>query len=162
MPRVLLCALWAYIGLSSTLPSDVVTQNEGTDFLTDIAASQFFSLIAACFLYFFILLIIEGGSALAAISESENIVSNQPGSEKMIRTMFFDKLKVIPCNGVKSNSSSPRTISVRIKGSVDPDVLAEKQKVGSIVASGSMSAQNNAVFISNLNKIYYGKGSTPA
>jgi ATP-binding cassette subfamily A (ABC1) protein 3 len=40
-------------------------------------------------------------------------------------------------------------------------VLAEREKVKHIVESGTLSAQNNAIFISSLKKIYYGKGSAP-
>lgn len=50
---------------------------------------------------------------------------------------------------------------VRQVGGLDPDVEAEKSRVMEIVNSGKMNSTQNAIFVSRLNKIFYGRGSQP-
>jgi len=44
----------------------------------------------------------------------------------------------------------------------DPDVIAEREKVHGISDSGVLNAKQNAIFICNLRKIYYARGSVPS
>ena len=55
----------------------------------------------------------------------------------------------------------PDTPSIRNMGSKDPDVKDEKRRVGAIFNSRTINPEKNSIFIHNLKKIYYGRGTVP-
>jgi ABC-type multidrug transport system ATPase subunit len=50
---------------------------------------------------------------------------------------------------------------IRVVGGVDPDVEQEKLRVQEIVTTGKINTSQHAIFVSKLNKIFYGRGSNP-
>jgi ABC-type multidrug transport system ATPase subunit len=50
----------------------------------------------------------------------------------------------------------------RLFHSLDTDVIREKEKIAKLVERGIINRQQSAIFIHNLRKIYYARGSTPA
>jgi ATP-binding cassette subfamily A (ABC1) protein 3 len=56
---------------------------------------------------------------------------------------------------------TPALPSVRMAGGADPDVQAEKRRVGDIMATHAINPVQNAIFINGLKKIYYGRGTVP-
>lgn len=58
----------------------------------------------------------------------------------------------------KSIDHNPRA---RTSTGLDPDVQLEKENVQSIIAEGKINSSQNAIFISRLSKIFYGRGSQP-
>jgi hypothetical protein len=51
--------------------------------------------------------------------------------------------------------------SLRLLDSDDADVVAEKNRVKEIYDSGNIDKVTNAIFIHNIRKVYYGKGTIP-
>jgi ATP-binding cassette subfamily A (ABC1) protein 3 len=49
----------------------------------------------------------------------------------------------------------------RMVGGLDPDVQSEKRRVAEIMASHALNPVQNAIFINQLKKIYYGRGTVP-
>jgi ABC-type multidrug transport system fused ATPase/permease subunit len=63
----------------------------------------------------------------------------------------------------KEAKTNEDDISVeRSVASVDPDVIREKEKVKQIVERGIVNRQESAIFINNLRKVYFARGSIPA
>ena len=54
-----------------------------------------------------------------------------------------------------------RPCCVCVLGLVDPDVMAEQARVNAVISSHALNPKNNAIFIHNLKKIYYGRGTVP-
>ena len=52
----------------------------------------------------------------------------------------------------------PERPNVRVVGELDPDVEEEKKYVSDIVRGGQISVTQHAIFISKINKVYYGRG----
>lgn len=55
----------------------------------------------------------------------------------------------------------PDRPKLRTVGGLDPDVEDEKLYVTETVASGKINTKQHAIFISQLNKVYYGRGTQP-
>lgn len=53
------------------------------------------------------------------------------------------------------------TPNVRIVGELDPDVEEEKRYVSDIVGGGQLNVSQHAIFVSKINKVYYGRGTQP-
>lgn len=49
----------------------------------------------------------------------------------------------------------------RLVGAVDPDVVAERKRVQDKMDNSALDANEDSIFIHNLQKIYYGRGSVP-
>lgn len=59
------------------------------------------------------------------------------------------------------NIHLPDRPKIRTVGGVDPDVEDEKMYVSEIVNCGKINTTQHAIFISLLNKVYYGRGTQP-
>jgi len=64
-------------------------------------------------------------------------------------------------NGPSSAAARGTEPSTRLVGAVDPDVIAEREKVQKKFESGEVDDSSDAIFIHNLQKIYYGRGTVP-
>jgi ABC-type glutathione transport system ATPase component len=49
-----------------------------------------------------------------------------------------------------------------LPGMQDPDVVQERTKVRDMVRDGNLNPKSSAIFIYNLRKIYYARGSVPS
>jgi ATP-binding cassette subfamily A (ABC1) protein 3 len=65
-------------------------------------------------------------------------------------------------NQAKAAEDDNSAVTERSFASLDPDVIREKEKVKSIVERGIVNRQESAIFINNLRKVYFARGSIPA
>lgn len=57
----------------------------------------------------------------------------------------------------KDDGAPPRGVAY-----IDPDVLTERERVQRVLQSGQLDTQQSAIFVHNLRKVYYARGTVPA
>lgn len=155
----------------------IITENEGVDFWdSSIAGSILAMLIVDAFLYpaiFF--LFVEGGWRMLCFrSHRAGNGTNQQGNRNDYE-MIKNPLSLIISHDNEeedkgedlSQPLAPRKVSIttldRSVANEDPDVYAEKVKVRRLLQNkSSLDRKFNAIFMANLRKVYYARGSIPS
>lgn len=137
----------------------VLTQYPSQNVLgTNVAGSAILFLIIALLVYTFALVGMEGGLSCCFYlcrAGKETLRTNPALDDATYR-----QEDVVISTDVALSSDQKRVAPVRIRGLLDPDVVAERAKVGTVVANGINTSQN-AIFIHGLKKVYVGQGSVP-
>eukprot|EP01039_Chlorochromonas_danica_P002043 gene2043-2228_t len=156
----------------------ILTRNEGVDFWdTSIGGAIMEMLIVDAFLYpaiFF--LFVEGGWHMFFFRSQRvrDDTTNQQGNKNDYE-MIKNPLNLIISHDNEeedkgedlSQPLAPRKVSIttldRSVVNEDPDVYAEKVKVRRLLKSeSSLDRKVNAIFMANLRKVYYARGSIPS
>jgi ATP-binding cassette subfamily A (ABC1) protein 3 len=153
----------------------ILTQNDGDSFWSpNIAGGLLEMLIVSAGLYG-VIFIFFTENALGGIScfsgykaptnqsvkpmqiEGEKAEMNQIFQIHADKDVGYEKKKKPTLNKDGRVSLTEKAASVD-----DPDVIAEREKVHAIADSCVLNAKDNAIFICNLRKIYYARGSVPS
>ncbi len=139
------------------------------------AAGQLSALIIGVFLYLGTLILFDGvgdwvmslfskttpnKASVAYTSSSQsldsrNSISHQEdvGNDDMIVSSSDIRISTV--------ATARPTPSLRISGLVDPDVVMERRRVNELFTSRQINPNQHAIFIHDLNKVYYGRGTAP-
>lgn len=153
----------------------ILTQNGDKDFLSpQIAGGLFEMLILSAVIYGFLFIVFTENALSACMCSFSG--GNSHATNKTVRPMHvqgdvaqsdlhpihahkdigYDKKK-------KKNGQNDRpSITERGAAIDDPDVIAEREKVHQIADSAVVNAKESAIFVCNLRKVYYARGSTPS
>lgn len=146
----------------------VITQNSGSFWSPAIAGDLLLMMMISVLIYGFIFIFVTenalGGVASlqctthsSAASPVKPMQVEGPGVEVHTihahRDIEYGKKR----NSKKNDVAASRGVAID-----DPDVIAEREKVYEIADRGVLNGKDNAIFICNLRKIYYARGSVPS
>jgi ABC-type multidrug transport system ATPase subunit len=94
--------------------------------------------------------LLESGEYSSGNAENASNEPREDSVQMRVSTSFRGPSRVVP--------NQPRSRPV---GGRDPDVQDERRRVAEIDSIGTVNPTQNAIFISNLRKVYYGRGTVP-
>lgn len=89
---------------------------------------------------------------LAAAPKGNAVTTSNPASGVAVATSA-----AATAAAQKDDGAPPRSVAF-----TDPDVLTERERVQRVLQSGQLDTQQSAIFVHNLRKVYYARGTVPA
>lgn len=141
------------------------TQNDGASVTSmSTGGSILLTLFIMVFVYLFALIYFEIG-----LSQISTFFRQICWSFKTTSSSSIDSALIDRGEEVLSVDDTDQSLDIHIDdqpkirqvGGQDPDVEYEKSRVMEIITNGKVNTSQNAIFISKINKIFYGRGSQP-
>lgn len=149
----------------------VLTQNSGSFWSSAIAGDLLVMMMASVLIYGFIFIFVTenafgGVTSLQCTTHSSAAKPVKPmqvegDSDNAAEVHAIHAHRDIEYGKKRSNKKGDVAVA-RGVAIDDPDVIAEREKVYEIADRGVLNGKENAIFICNLRKIYYARGSVPS
>ena len=162
---------WYVIVLFQNNFLGILTQNSGSFWSPAIAGDLLAMLVVSAGLYALLFIVVTenalGGIVNIRYSFSSVKQTVKPlqveGDESATNTLYpIHTSKDVGYEKNKKRRGSKEEVTTRGVTIDDPDVLSERERVHQISDRGVLSAKESAIFICNLRKVYYARGSVPS
>ncbi len=146
----------------------ILTQNSGSDFWsTKIGGLILIMLILSAGLYAILFIVFtENALGWKGVNKTASNVGGNTRQSMIAQDGETDAKNIVhvakatQTNAVREINTE--ATAFRSFNSLDPDVIKEREKVRSIVERGIVNRSASAIFINNLRKVYFARGSVPA